>query len=146
MADNHFSHKSLLTWSKPNTDKNHDVFAALKDGSSSQASRSVRKSYTKATNPESGLFGMNIDKPTLPSTSVIAGALQEIKIHSDLYKKRLDMCCYSVIGRIVLSKGDQPWKFLALKEKLSSILGGGQIELALNIAWKGIFSHTATFG
>ena len=41
-----------------------------------------------------------------------------VKVNSKVYKEQLKLCSYSLIGRVVLSKGEEPWKILALKEKL----------------------------
>ena len=51
----------------------------------------------------------------------IAGSYQAVKINSKIYKQRLNLCQHSLIARVILTKGDQPWSFLKLKEKLSSI-------------------------
>ena len=44
-----------------------------------------------------------------------------VKINSKAYEEHLKLCSYSLIGRVVLSKGEEPWKILTLKEKLQSI-------------------------
>ncbi|KAK3229335.1 hypothetical protein Dsin_001216 [Dipteronia sinensis] len=44
-----------------------------------------------------------------------------VKVNPKAYEERLKLCSYSLIGRVVLSKGEEPWKILALKEKLQSI-------------------------
>ncbi|KAK0580246.1 hypothetical protein LWI29_038531 [Acer saccharum] len=66
-----------------------------------------------------------------------------IKVNPKAYEERLKLCSYSLIGRVVLSKGEEPWKILALKEKLQSIwklnsqwrlisLGRGFFQILLN--------------
>ena len=44
-----------------------------------------------------------------------------VKVNPKAYEERLKLCSYSLIGRVVLSKGEEPWKILALKEKIQSI-------------------------
>ena len=56
-----------------------------------------------------------------PLRNSIPGSYQAVKINSELYQKRLALCQFSLIGRIVLSKGDTPWSLTNLKDKLSSI-------------------------
>ncbi|KAK3204286.1 hypothetical protein Dsin_018332 [Dipteronia sinensis] len=66
-----------------------------------------------------------------------------VKVNPKCYDERLKLCGYSLIGRVVLSKGEEPWKILALKEKLQSIwklksqwrlifLGRGFFQILLN--------------
>ena len=66
-----------------------------------------------------------------------------VKVNPKAYEERLKLCSYSLIGRVVLSKGEEPWKILALKEKLQSIwklnsqwhlisLGRGFFQIFLN--------------
>ncbi|KAK2638453.1 hypothetical protein Ddye_026248 [Dipteronia dyeriana] len=66
-----------------------------------------------------------------------------IKVNPKAYEERLKLCSYSLIGRVVLLKGDEPWKVLALKEKLQSFwklnsqwrlisLGRGFFQILLN--------------
>ena len=68
-------------------------------------------------------FASVLSEPTLPILvrSNIPGSYQAVKINSELYKKRLAICQFSLIGRVVLSKGDSPWTLVKLKEKLASL-------------------------
>ncbi|PON36543.1 hypothetical protein TorRG33x02_349140, partial [Trema orientale] len=54
-------------------------------------------------------------KPTMKGNYVC------VKVNEQALKNRLDLCQYSLIGRIFLSKGDLPWKLSDLKFKLQSI-------------------------
>lgn len=54
---------------------------------------------------------------------LVIGLNQAIKIDSSIFRKRIDMCKYSIIGRIILLKGETPWPLPALKEFLASIWG-----------------------
>ena len=38
-----------------------------------------------------------------------------------IYKSRLEVCKFSLIGRVVFSSGEKPWKLVDLKAKLHSI-------------------------
>ncbi|KAK0582022.1 hypothetical protein LWI29_020550 [Acer saccharum] len=71
------------------------------------------------------------------------GDFVAIKVNPKAYEERLKLCSYSLIGRVILSKGEEPWKILALKEKLQSIwklnsqwrlisLGRGFFQILLN--------------
>ncbi|KAK2655373.1 hypothetical protein Ddye_008425 [Dipteronia dyeriana] len=66
-----------------------------------------------------------------------------IKVNPKAYEERLKLYSYSFISRVVLSKGEEPWKILALKEKLQSFwklnsqwrlisLGRGFFQILLN--------------
>ena len=44
-----------------------------------------------------------------------------IRVDHLAYKSRLDMCKNTLIGRVVLSSGEKPWKLVDLKNKLHSI-------------------------
>ena len=66
-----------------------------------------------------------------------------VKFNPNAYEERLKLYSYSLIGQVVLSKGEEPWKILALKEKLQSIwklnsqwrlisLGRGFFQILLN--------------
>ncbi|KAK2638277.1 hypothetical protein Ddye_026072 [Dipteronia dyeriana] len=66
-----------------------------------------------------------------------------IKVNPKAYEERLKLCSYSLIGRVILSKGEEPWKVLTLKEKLQSFwklnsqwrlisLGRGFFQILLN--------------
>ena len=58
----------------------------------------------------------------LPTPAVSKqGAFQAIKVNNEIYQKRLQLCQHSLIGRIVLNKGETPWTLPKLKEHLSSI-------------------------
>ena len=43
------------------------------------------------------------------------------RIDEDLYQKRVRICQASLIGRLVLSKGDQPWKIEDLRARLHGL-------------------------
>ncbi|KAK2658156.1 hypothetical protein Ddye_004689 [Dipteronia dyeriana] len=71
------------------------------------------------------------------------GICVAIKVNPKAYEERLILCSYSLIGRVILSKGEEPWKVLALKEKLQSFwklnyqwhlisLGRGFFQILLN--------------
>ena len=41
-----------------------------------------------------------------------------VKIDEEIYKQRLALCQTSIIGRVIQSRGDLPWKLVDLKSKL----------------------------
>ncbi|POO00100.1 Zinc knuckle CX2CX4HX4C [Trema orientale] len=61
------------------------------------------------------LIAPELSKPTLKGNYVC------VKVNKQALKTRLDLCQYSLIGRIFLSKEDSPWKLADLKFKLQSI-------------------------
>ena len=62
------------------------------------------------------------DHPVIyPPRTSIPGSYHAVKINSDLYHKRLAICQFSLIGRVVLNKGDTPWKLANLRDRLAAI-------------------------
>ena len=49
------------------------------------------------------------------------GDYDAVKVNPKAYEEQLKLYSYSLIGQVVLSKGEEPWKILAPKEKLQSI-------------------------
>ena len=49
------------------------------------------------------------------------GDIMCVKIDESIYQQRVAMCKDSMIGRLILSKGDQPWKIVDLKKRLQEI-------------------------
>ena len=82
----------------------------------------VLKSFASVIADElsSFIFYQNVLKPS---------SYHAIKINNNIYQHRLALCQFFLIGRIILSKGDSPWKLVKLKERLASILG-------LNSHWR----------
>ena len=72
----------------------------------------VMKSYAQATS--SAIVSVS----SVPKKK---GDYIAVKANPKAYEKWLKLYSYSLIGRVVLSKGEKPWKILALKEKLQSI-------------------------
>lgn len=91
---------------------------------------------------------MDLSISSLDSQQHIAPALKgdcvSISIDKNAYKERMELCQFSLIGRVVLAKGDKPWKLVELKDKLSSIwqlrswrlisLGRGYYQILLSSA------------
>ena len=77
------------------------------------------KSYAAAVS--SDLNFPSILKPSGPVLVSKSGSLSTVRINSEVYNKRLALCQYSLIARIILNKGDSPWTLVNLKHKLSSI-------------------------
>ncbi|XP_050222822.1 uncharacterized protein LOC126672915 [Mercurialis annua] len=49
------------------------------------------------------------------------GGFIAIKVNQERYEKRIKECEFALIGRIILNKGDTPWKVTELKKKLNDI-------------------------
>ena len=49
------------------------------------------------------------------------GGYVAVRVDPFAYKSRLEVCKFSLIGRVVLSNGEKPWKLVDLKAKLQSI-------------------------
>ncbi|KAK2646285.1 hypothetical protein Ddye_021480 [Dipteronia dyeriana] len=71
------------------------------------------------------------------------GGYVTVRMDLSAYKSRLEACKYSLIGRIVFSSGEKPWKLVDLKAKLQSVwmlnsvwrlisLGKGYFQIMLN--------------
>ncbi|PON81379.1 hypothetical protein TorRG33x02_228040 [Trema orientale] len=60
-------------------------------------------------------IALEISKPTTKGNYIC------IKVDEWALKKRLEMCQYSLIGRVFLSKRDSSWKLADLREKLQSL-------------------------
>ena len=61
---------------------------------------------------------------TLPTTSCALrqkGSYVSVRINSEALRSRMEMCKFSLIGRLILSKGDKPYALATLKEKLNVI-------------------------
>ena len=69
------------------------------------------------------------DSILIPNSNVVlpqinkSGAFHSVKINSDVYRQRLALCQHSLIARVVLNKGDNPWALPKLKARLSSLWG-----------------------
>ncbi|PON86016.1 Zinc knuckle CX2CX4HX4C [Trema orientale] len=61
------------------------------------------------------LIAPELSKPTIKGNYVC------VKVNEQALKTHLDLCQFSLIGHIFLSKGDSPWKLADLKFKLQSI-------------------------
>ena len=44
-----------------------------------------------------------------------------VKVNVEAFKSRLDLCQFSLIGRLILAKGDKPYALSSLKEKLNAV-------------------------
>ncbi|PON62529.1 hypothetical protein TorRG33x02_279030 [Trema orientale] len=63
------------------------------------------------------------------SKPLLKGNYVCVKVNETALQNRLEMCQFSLIGRIFLSKGDSPWKLVDLKFKL-------QIVWSLYSSWR----------
>ncbi|PON62527.1 Zinc knuckle CX2CX4HX4C [Trema orientale] len=72
-------------------------------------------SASKIVDSHASLIASETSKPTIKGNYVC------VKVNEYALKNRLDLCQFSLIGRIFLSKGDSPWKLVDLKLKLQSI-------------------------
>lgn len=63
--------------------------------------------------------------PKAVESAVVAkkGGFTSVKIPQHLLEKRLALCSNSLIGRLVLQKGDSPYKISFLKERLNAVWG-----------------------
>ena len=57
----------------------------------------------------------NVSNPSILSKK---GGYVAVQVDPSAYKSRLEVCKFSLIGRIVLSSGEKPWKLVDLKAKL----------------------------
>ena len=44
-----------------------------------------------------------------------------IKINQQIYEQQLALCQHALIAKIILARGETPWKLSELKEKLSKL-------------------------
>ena len=51
------------------------------------------------------------------------GGYIAIKINQELYEQQFLVCKHALIARVILSKGETPWKLADLKRKISQIWG-----------------------
>ncbi|PON69641.1 hypothetical protein PanWU01x14_087640 [Parasponia andersonii] len=61
---------------------------------------------------------------SLPSTSSIPqqkGAYVSVKVNPTAVEERLNLCKFSLIRRVILSKGDKPWSLLDLKARIDLV-------------------------
>ena len=56
-----------------------------------------------------------------PKKLVKKGSIISIRINGEAYQKMIQLCQYALNGRLVLIKGDKPWKFSGLKDILQSL-------------------------
>ena len=49
------------------------------------------------------------------------GSYGSVKVNAEALKSRLDLCQFSLIGRLILSKRDKPYALSSLKEKLNAV-------------------------
>ena len=59
--------------------------------------------------------------PELPPAPKDIGGYVSVKVSQAVYDQRVKLCECSLIGRIVLTKGESPWKHSELKIKLSGL-------------------------
>ncbi|KAK3225744.1 hypothetical protein Dsin_005606 [Dipteronia sinensis] len=87
---------------------------------------------------------IQVDNVSGPSTLSKKGGYVAIRVDPSAYKSRLEVCKFSLIGRVVLSSGKKPWKLVDLKAKLQYVwklasvwrlisLGKGYFQIMLNI-------------
>lgn len=92
---------------------------------------SIAKSYASVTlgmgnipiaTPASSL---NVVVPSLSDSSAVfkKGNNISAKLNQQAFQERLNLCKFSLIARLILAKGDTPWKLASLKLKLSSLWG-----------------------
>ena len=48
-------------------------------------------------------------------------AYVSVKVNHAAFQERLDLCKFSLIGRLILSKGNKPWPLVELRTKLASL-------------------------
>ena len=68
--------------------------------------------------------GVQVDSVLVSTISIIPmknGRYVLIRVDLKAYQSQLDECKNSLIGRVVLSSGEKPWKLVDLKAKLQSI-------------------------
>ncbi|PON82607.1 Zinc knuckle CX2CX4HX4C [Trema orientale] len=105
------------------------------------SSQTKTSQYGRGANPDSDKAGLSfaqvlgnqvVSAPVANNVTNIApesskpsikGNYVCVKVNQAALQNRLELCQYSVIGRIFLSKGDSPWKLADLKFKLQSIWG-----------------------
>lgn len=87
----------------------------------SSAVVSAPKSYAAVTN--CGRILPAPDQSTETADVVTKGGFTSVRIPQALINKRLALCSNSLIGRLILQKGDTPYKLAALKDALSSVWG-----------------------
>ena len=44
-----------------------------------------------------------------------------MNVNAEALRSRMEMCKFSLIGRLILSKGDKPYALTSLKDKLNAI-------------------------
>ncbi|KAK3222076.1 hypothetical protein Dsin_009101 [Dipteronia sinensis] len=86
---------------------------------------------------------IQVDNVSGPSILSKKGGYVAIQVDTSAYKSRLEVCKFSLIGQVVLSSGEKPWKLVDLKAKLQSVwkltsvwrlisLGKGYFQIILN--------------
>ena len=59
--------------------------------------------------------------PPILCVSQQKGAYVQVKVNQVAFQGCLNLCKYSLIGRIILEKGNKPYPLAALRSKLSAI-------------------------
>ena len=44
-----------------------------------------------------------------------------MKVNAEALRSRMEMCKFSLIGRLIISKGDKPYALISLKDKFNAI-------------------------
>ncbi|WCJ40592.1 hypothetical protein M5689_021506 [Euphorbia peplus] len=86
-----------------------EMFASYKNKKAPVANP---KSYAEVTS--------SLQMPTPISNAVVYddGEYKSVKINPKAFEKRIQMCNFSLIGRLNLNKGDAPWKLDELYKSL----------------------------
>ncbi|KAK0571609.1 hypothetical protein LWI29_018788 [Acer saccharum] len=87
-----------------------------------------------------------IQEDNVSSHSILSkkGGYVAVQVDPSTYKSRFEVCKFSLIGRVILSNGEKPWKLADLKAKMQSIwklnsvwrlisLGKGYFQILLNL-------------
>ena len=78
--------------------------------------------------PDKPSYAMAVSQSTIlpisdESATTDKGGYIAIKINQQIYEQRLAMCENALIARLILSKGESPWKLVELKKKISTVWG-----------------------
>ncbi|KAF3449842.1 hypothetical protein FNV43_RR05921 [Rhamnella rubrinervis] len=85
------------------------------DGGGSLQATCTRMHYRNVN----GVF--NTDSTTNQNAPISKGNFVSIRVNDNAYKERISLCQFSLIARVVLTKGDKSWKHDELYLKLQSI-------------------------
>lgn len=128
--DQHFSHTTLfakpIVTAIPNMNSIPNVPFEKIDKSYAEAVRVSSSLLINETILPKFIYDHSVPSITSPNTPTIGQMASRngcisLSVNKKAYQERLNLCKHSLLGRVILTKGERPWKMIDLRKKLQEI-------------------------